>query len=139
MAIPTQMTGEYSAFEQNFAHDNQSNIMNALNVAQTSSLNNINEFMRQSIKSLDASERQSLNESAIANAITDYYINGQQPMTNRVNQSMDSRQLKQITEEMIVEKINRIFEDARNDNQEFEDSYHGFKKSSSRIQMDTSM
>lgn len=39
-------------------------------------MNNINEFLRQSIQSLQASENQSLNESAVANAIADYYIHG---------------------------------------------------------------
>ena len=48
----TQMTGEKPKELQ----DNQTKILNALRESQTTQHNNINDFMRQSIKSLQASE-----------------------------------------------------------------------------------
>jgi len=40
------------------------------------SVDNVNEFMRQSIKSLKASENQSVNESMVIGALAEYYLNG---------------------------------------------------------------
>jgi hypothetical protein len=58
--------------------------LNALRESQTTTHNNLNDFMRQSVKSLQASENRSLNESAIAGALAEYYLQGQ-----NVNKSLD--------------------------------------------------
>lgn len=83
--------------------------------------------MRQSIKSLKASENQSLNESAIAGALAEYYLQGQ-----NVNKSIDagsvgSQDLRNIGEEVIIQKLNKIFDEMQKDNQEFEESYTSLK------------
>lgn len=137
--MPTHVIGQRNVIEQGILKDNQSEIMKSLNEAQTQSLNNINEFVRQSIRSLNASENQSLNESAVANAIADYYIHGSSHphRGGSVHASIDSAQMKRLTEEMIISKINNIFDEVRKDNDEFEESYIGTKKSP--IYADTSM
>lgn len=56
--------------------DHQTKIMNTLRASQAASHDNINDFMRQSIKSLKASEGQSLNESMVIGALAEYYMNG---------------------------------------------------------------
>jgi len=134
--MPTHMSGgrDRDELPNTGPRDSQSKIFQALHSAQTQSLNNINEFMRQSIQSVGASTNQSLNESAIANAIAEYYMNG--------NQSMDSQQLKKVTEEMVINKINNIFDQVQEDNREFEESYQGLRKnnsSSNQVGIDTSI
>ena len=84
----------------------------------------MNNFMRQSIQSLAASENQSLNESAVAGALAEYMMYGS---AARPTASIDT-ETRRIGEEMIVEKINKIFDEAQKDNREFEDSYQSLKK-----------
>mgnify|MGYP006893264221 CR=1 FL=1 len=50
-----------------------------------------------------------------------------------VGQSIDSVQLKKVTEDMVIQKINKIFDDVQGDNNEFEESYTGLKKNTSRV------
>lgn len=80
--------------------------------------------MRQSIQSLAASENQSLNESAVAGALAEYMMYGS---AARPTASIDT-ETRRIGEEMILEKINKIFDEAQKDNKEFEDSYQSLKK-----------
>lgn len=104
--------------------------------------------MRQSVKSLAASENQSLNESAIAGAIADYYLrNGSSAgrAEQLLAQSLDSQSLRQITEDLVIQKINKIFEEAARDNTEFDESYTALKRpipaqkiSTSHSQVDSS-
>lgn len=51
------------------------------------------------------------------------YGSAQRPVTA----SIDS-ETKRFGEEMIIQKLNKIFDDVKKDNQEFEESYHGLKK-----------
>lgn len=69
-AIPTLVTGHGAETPTGMrTSHNESPVMGALHQAKTSSLNNINDFVRQSVQSLRSSNNQSLNESAIADAI----------------------------------------------------------------------
>lgn len=52
--------------------DQQTEVLNALRAAQTESVKNVNDFMRQSMRSLAASEKQSLNESLILDAVASH-------------------------------------------------------------------
>ena len=52
--------------------DQQTEVLNALRTAQTENIKNVNDFMRQSIRSLAASEKQSLNESLILDAVASH-------------------------------------------------------------------
>jgi len=76
--------------------------------------------MRQSVRSLAASENQSLNESALVDAIASY-VQGQrrQGPASTVSQSIDGEvnpnKLKALGEEMIIDKISRIFDEAKRD------------------------
>ena len=125
--IDTQIIGGKPKIEQDF--DNQSEIIKTLKTNQNQSQQNINDFMRQSIQSLKASERQSLNESALAGALAEMFMQGNGDM-NRLPQqnqamtsSLDSQKMRQIGEEVLADKINKIFDDLKKEGQEFEDSY----------------
>jgi hypothetical protein len=115
-AMPTHVIGERAPEAQpNTApQDSQSKIFEALHSAQTQSLNNINEFMRKSIQSVAASTNQSLNESYIANAIAEYYMNGS--VKPDVGRSMESTQLKKLTAEMVTDNINKVFDEWLHEN-----------------------
>lgn len=52
--------------------DQQTEVLNALRAAQTENIKNVNDFMRQSIQSQAASERRSLNESLILDAVASH-------------------------------------------------------------------
>ena len=72
------------------------------------------------------SKRRSLTESELLNVVTEVIM--QQMNRGDVSESMASFQLTQsverrIGEEMIIEKINRIFDEAARDRDEFEASY----------------
>lgn len=92
--------------------DAQSEVMTALREAQTQNLRNVNDFMRQSIRSLAASEAQSLNESAIAEAIADYIQKGGEGSQNQSSpdRKLDSDKMRAVSEELVIDKINRIFD-----------------------------
>jgi len=71
----------------------------------------------------------------VAGAIADYYMYGSSGnmYVQPSRQSVDSQQLKKVTEDMVVTKINMIFDEIKGDNDEFEQSYQGLKKNSSAI------
>jgi len=73
--MDTQITGLRSKEAQE--NDQQSDVMQALRQAQTESIQNVNDFMRQSVRSLAASERQSVNESMIVDAVMQHMENMQ--------------------------------------------------------------
>jgi hypothetical protein len=70
--------------------------------------------MRKSIQSVAASTNQSLNESYIANAIAEYYMNGS--VKPDVGRSMESTQLKKLTAEMVTDNINKVFDEWLHEN-----------------------
>lgn len=74
------------------------------------------------MQSLAASDALSLNESAIAGALAEYMINGSAARNQSTNASIDT-EVRRFGEEMVIEKINKIFDEARNDKEEFEESY----------------
>ena len=92
--------------------DAQSEVLTALREAQTQNLRNVNDFMRQSIRSIAASEAQSLNESALAEAIADYIQKGGSTAPNESSQEgrPDADKLRTVGEELVIDKINRIFD-----------------------------
>ena len=61
----------------------------------------------------------------MAGALAEYLLTGQAGNTNSlpVDRSIDSVNLKAVGEEMIMEKLNKIFDEVKNENQEFEESY----------------
>lgn len=69
----------------------------------------------------------------MAGALAEYMMYGSAP---RPAASIDA-ETKRIGEEMVIEKINKIFDEAQKENKEFEDSYQSLKKPQSFI--DTSM
>lgn len=70
----------------------------------------------------------------MAGAIADYYMHGSAgKQANLSRQSIDSTQLKRVTEDMVTQKINKIFDEIHGDNEEFEQSYQGLKKNSSAL------
>lgn len=84
--------------------------------------------MRQSIKSLKASENQSLNESMVIGALAEYYLNGTVKGSPALDQSIEaqSMQVRKAGEEAILEKINQIF-DEQLEAREFQSSYQKTK------------
>lgn len=120
--LPTHMIGQKEPQKEE-PNDNQSSIFQALQVAQTQNHEHLNTFMRQSIQSMQASEAQSLNESAVAGAIAEYYMQGSQPRDLAGARSLDSAQMKEITEQVVTEKLNRIFDEFRADEKEFDAGY----------------
>ena len=92
--------------------------------------------MRQSIQSIAASENKSLNESALAGALAEYLLTGSAGKngmpTGGLDKSLDSQKFRAIGEELIIEKLNKIFDEVKADNKEFEESYQSLKKSPER-------
>ena len=82
--------------------DHQSEAIKALREAQTANLRTVNEFVRESVQSLNSTgTKKTLNESMIAEAIADYLLQGR-PGT------LDS-ETRRVGEEVVVDKINDIF------------------------------
>ena len=52
--------------------------------------------------------------------------------------SINSSSMRKVTEDMVVQKINKIFDEIQGDNNEFEESYTGLKKNTSQIIQDSS-
>ena len=119
--MKTQIIGEKTPAQ--VENDHQQDILKTLRTAQADSHKNINDFVRQSINSLAATERQSLNESMLVDALTHYMVNGGQQPQNQSTTSIQSSEVRRVGEEMIIEKLNKIFDEVKGDNKEFEESY----------------
>jgi len=106
-----------------------------LKTAQADSHLAVNDFVKQSITSLQVKDRQSLNESLLVGALADYVVNGSaRNEGGGAAQSidLDSVKLRNIGEEILTDKINRIFDDLKQDDKEFEASYQGLSQSKQR-------
>mgnify|MGYP001117286436 CR=1 FL=1 len=68
----------------------------------------------------------------MAGALAEYLLTGSAGKNAAgfgLDKSIDSTNLKAIGEEMILEKLNKIFDECKKDDQEFEESYQSLKKS----------
>ena len=89
--------------------------------------NQRNEDARQSVQTI-ISRRQSMTESQVLNAIADVImqeVNGGDPEASMsMSQKGFTRSMeKQIGEDLIIDKINQIFDEVAKDKQDFEESY----------------
>lgn len=63
-----------------------------------------------------AVERQSLNESMLVNALTDYLVKDPSKQDLRESAAFSEGRVRQVGEEMIIAKLNKIFDEVKQDN-----------------------
>ena len=97
---------------------------------KTKALTELEEEKMNSSKYSSVSKRQTLTESQILNAVADFVMqeaNGEPINVSMsyasLNESLSMSQKRKVGEDMIIEKINKIFDEVSKDRNEFEESY----------------